>query len=89
MKNLKKVVLLVLCFSLMFGVTACASRDNNTINDATDHTGKNNAANDMSNAFDNVGNAVGDGINAVGDGMKDVTDDLTGHTNNTSRNYNP
>ena len=93
MKNLKKVVLLVLCFSLIFGVTACASRDNNrgdnTINDATDHTGKNNAANDIGNAFDNVGNAVGDGINAVGDGMKDVTDDLTGHTNNTSRNYNP
>ena len=85
MKNWRKVVLLILCFSLIFGVTACGARDNNrndnTINDATDYTDNNNAANDMGDAIDNVGNAVGDGINAVGDGVKDMTGDLTGQNN--------
>ena len=85
MKNWRKVILFVLCFSLIFGVTACGARDNNrndnTINDATDYKDNNNTANDMGDALDNVGNAVGDGINAVGDGVKDMTGDLTDQDN--------
>ena len=90
MKNWRKVILFVLCFSLIFGVTACGARDNNrndnTINDATNHTDRNDTSNGMGNAIDNVGNAVGDGINAIGNGVENVTDDLTGHDNNVSQN---
>ena len=88
MKTIKKSFLAILCLSVIFSVTACGTRDNNT-NDATESTDyrddmtDNNIGNDIGEGVDNIGNAIDDGMNAVGDGVENMTDDLTGNDANS------
>ncbi len=90
MKNMKKLLLLLMCISVIGSATACGN-DNKTTDgadqdrttqEATDHNGDgviDNAVRDVTDGIDDVTDDVTDGIN-------DVTDDLTGNGTDVNRN---
>ena len=93
MKQLKKLLLLMMCVGIMVSVTACADNaDDNGArqNDAVNENGANDTQNGES-AMDEIGDGLEDGIDDVGKGVNDVVDDLDGdgqpddraNTNNT------
>lgn len=80
MKQLKKLLLIMMCVGIMTSVTACADNaDDNGAgqNDVVNDNGANDTqTND--NAMDEIGDGLEDGIDDVGRGVGDVVDDLDG-----------
>lgn len=72
MKQLKRVMLILLCAGAVMGVTACGT-DQGTedrVNDATEHTGENGGT------LDEAGDEIRDDIDEIGDDIRDDVDDL-------------
>ncbi len=91
MKNLRRVILTMLCLAVIFGTVACgnANDDANNNNDVTEGTDNKDKAKDDDmtggdgNIIDDAGNAAGDVIDDIGNGVEDITDDVTGNDNNS------
>ena len=65
MKELKKLILAVLCVGVIFGTTACGTRNNANDNAANDTTTEQNGTNNTTND-DNVNDNNGGVINDIG-----------------------
>lgn len=81
MKQLKKLLLLMMCVGIMASVTACADNaDDNgaSQNDVVNENGTNDTENGDS-AMDEIGDGLEDGAQDVGRGVDDVIDDLDGN----------
>lgn len=80
MKQLKKLLLIMMCVGMMASVTACAGNaDDNGAgqNDVVNDNGANDTQTGDS-AMDEIGDGLEDGIDDVGRGVGDVVDDLDG-----------
>ena len=87
MKQLKKVLLIMMCAGMMASVTACADNaDDNGAgqNDVVNDNGTNDTGNGDS-AMDEIGDSLEDGADDVGRGVNDVVDDLDGDGQNNDR----
>lgn len=87
MKQLKKVLLIMMCAGMMASVTACADNaDDNGAgqNDVVNDNGTNDTVNGDS-AMDEIGDSLEDGADDVGRGVNDVVDDLDGDGQNNDR----
>lgn len=91
MKKMKRSFLVLLCAGMLAMFAACGSNDaaDGNVNDVTNGTTDNNAANDDGNMVDDVVDGVGNGVNDVVDGVEDGVDDLTdngaGNVNNLDK----
>ncbi len=76
MKRMKKFLLLLTCAFVLFGTTACSSRNN--ADNAADQTTQEGTANDpnMNDATEG-GGILDDAVDDVTDGVDNVTDDIT------------
>ena len=79
MKQLKKVMIAVVCFGVILGTTACGTMDNNQNNDVTE--GKQDTTDN--GVIDDVGDATGNVINDIGNGVENITNDVTGNDTTT------
>lgn len=90
MKNMKKLLLLVMCIGVIGSATACGNDkkttdgadQDRTTQEATDNNGDgviDNAVRDVTDGIDDVTDDVTDGIN-------NMTDDLTGNQKDTAGN---
>ena len=88
MKQLKKLLLIMMCVGIMVSVTACADNaDDNGAgqNDVVNDNGTNDTGNGDS-AMDEIGDSLEDGADDVGRGVNDVVADLDGNGNNNTVN---
>ena len=75
MKRAKKMILSILCVSVLLCMTACARENKDNVADDNTATGTNEEKkNDSDGVLEDVGDAVEDGARDVKDGVEDVLD---------------
>lgn len=84
MKQLRKLLLIMMCVAIMVSVTACAGNaDDNGAgqNDVVNDNGANDTGTGDS-AMDEIGDGLEDTATGVGEGVNDVIDGLDGNDQN-------
>lgn len=90
MKEIKRIVLTMLCVGVVLGTVACGTGNSTRedgVNDTNTEMEKTRNNNDE-NVVDDLGNTIGNGVEDIGQGVKDITDDITGDNKNALNDKN-